>query len=384
MKIEMISEKFKELFNARPYVVRSPGRVNLIGEHTDYNNGFVLPAAVNRSIMMAINPREDDICHIHAFDLDKQVEVNLKHIKPSKDQWPNYILGVIDQLLQRNYKIKGFNCVYGGDIPIAAGLSSSAALEGAICFALNQIFALKLDKIEMVKIGQAAEHEFVGVKCGIMDQFINIFGEINSVMQLDCRSLEYKHYPFETDKIKIVLCDTQIKRELASSEYNLRREQCEHGVKILKDFDDNLHSLRDVSLNFLDNHRQSLDPLIYKRCAYVIQENFRVINCCSDLENNDLKAFGRRMYESHSGLKNDYEVSCDELDLLVDLASEITGVLGARMMGGGFGGCTINLVENQFVKNFTKQIQAEYAKRINSDIKIHICNIEKGTEEVLL
>ena len=380
-----VDKAFLEKFGKRDgrIIVRSPGRVNLIGEHTDYNEGFVLPAAVDKAIMLAVAPRTDRRCRFYAADLDASFQCDLESIQKSSGGWPNYLLGVLVQLRKAGKTLGGCDLAFGGDIPIGAGMSSSAALEAGFAFALNDLFALGIDRLDLVKLAQRAENEFVGVQCGIMDQFVNIFGEPKKVLRLDCRSLEYRHYPFERSDIRVVLCDTQVRRALASSEYNVRRVQCETGVEVLRRFGRDLKSLRDVQLDFLSEHRGDLDPFIYKRCNYVVRENIRVSKACGDLERNDFHSFGLQMYQSHQGLRDDYEVSSPELDVLVELASEIDGVLGARMMGAGFGGCTINLVEEAHVDGFVERIQQGYRGRVGKECRIHVTSIESGTAKLV-
>jgi galactokinase len=380
--IRQIEYEFKNQFNMKPLLVRSPGRINLIGEHTDYNEGFVLPAAINKEIILAISRRKDDRYCLFAADMQQSYQGDIRKLRRSPKGWPNYISGVVQQLLLRGKKFSGFNCVFGGNIPIGSGLSSSAALEGAIGYALNELYSLDLKKIDLVKIGQSAEHQFVGVKCGIMDQFINILAQPSRVFRIDCRSLSYTALPFPADKIKIVLCDTHIHRSLASSQYNIRRRQCEQGVRYLQRLDERISSLRDASLNLLDENRRGLPSVIYKRCAYVIRENHRVLNSCRDLEQGDMKSFGLRMFESHAGLKNEYEVSCSELDVLVDIAAGLPGVLGSRMMGAGFGGCTINLVQKQKVNSFIQNIQQKYTRRTGKKIDTYTCDIARGVSKL--
>ncbi|MDI6779276.1 MAG: galactokinase [Bacteroidota bacterium] len=371
--------KFKELFSNNPLIIRSPGRINLIGEHTDYNEGFVLPAAIDKNIFFAIAPRDDKKCSLYAADLKDGFEFEINNFCRSEKIWPNYLIGVVDQLKKCKFEIKGFNCVFGGDIPIGAGLSSSAAIEAGLAFALNEIFELNIEKINLVKLSQRSENEFVGVQCGIMDQFINIFGKENKVLKLDCRTLEFEYYPFELNGLQIVLCDTQVKHSLASGEYNARRTQCEEGVRILRRFNNKIHSLRDVNLEFLNSHRSELDSIIFKRCKYVIKENSRVDASCRDLGDGDFVSFGQRMYESHEGLRDEYEVSCKELDTLVEIASNHDAVLGTRMMGGGFGGCTINLVKKDGLEDFKEKITKVYSAQVSKSIKIYITRIESGT-----
>jgi galactokinase len=373
----------KEFGNhAEHIVIRSPGRVNLIGEHTDYNEGFVLPAAIDKSIIFSVAPRSDRQFHFVSADLNDELKGTLDCFRKSEKGWPNYLLGVIDQLQKAGFHFNGVNVAFGGDVPIGAGLSSSAAMEGGLIFALNEIFSLGIDKLSLVKMAQKAEHEYAGVKCGIMDQFINIFGMKRKVLKIDCRSLEYQHFPFEREDLQIILCETPTRRSLASSEYNTRRKQCETGVASIQKYDKSIKSLRDVTIEMLSKHRDGLDQIVYKRCEYVVRENERVIKACDDLKRNDLTSFGKRMFESHAGLRDDYGVSSKELDILVKLASEIDGVLGSRMMGAGFGGCTINLVEESKAEKFSKAIKEQYHNCTNEETKVHITKLTGGTERV--
>jgi galactokinase len=380
--IEKIENQFVKIYGNKSYIFRSPGRVNLIGEHTDYNEGFVLPAAIDKTIIFAVAKRNDKKCRLYAEDLSDDYEFELTNVMKASKSWANYLLGVVDQFKKCGYRLNGFDCVFGGDIPIGAGLSSSAAIEAGLAFALNIIFDLQIDKLELVKMAQKAEHEFAGVRCGIMDQFINIFGKSNKVLKLDCRSLEYEYYPFEMKDVKIVLLDTHVKHSLASGEYNIRRAQCEEGVSILKKYNYSINSLRDVTIDLLDDHKAEFDPVVYRRCRYVINENERLLNGCNDLKKNDLASFGKRMYQSHEGLRDEYEVSCNELDVLVEIASKESSVLGARMMGGGFGGCTINLVNQNGLDDFIEKAKEEYLKKVGSELKVYITSIVGGTDLV--
>lgn len=375
-----ISTRFRDRFDTSPVVVESPARVNLIGEHTDYNNGFVLPAAIDRMIVLALAPNNLNRMRLYAADMDQpEFEVEMTdHFEKSGMGWPDYILGVVDQLQKRGNQVGGFDCLFGGDIPIGAGLSSSAALEGGILTGLSALFDLNLTKMQMAKIGQKAENRFVGVQCGIMDQFANLHGEADSVIRLDCRSLEYSLYPFEQDEIVILLCDTKVRRKLATSEYNVRREQCEEGVRILKEFDPRIRSLRDVKNDILEYFRDQLPEVVYKRCRYVLDENQRVLDACNDLLEGDIKSFGQKMYESHCGLRDLYEVSCRELDVLVEATENIDTVLGSRMMGGGFGGCTINLVFEQEIEFITEQINRHYQSELQKQGEFYVAKIGKG------
>jgi galactokinase len=375
-----VVDEFRRRFDERPLALRSPGRVNLIGEHTDYNQGFVLPAAVDRALYFALSPRSDGRCSLYARDLGESWEAGLRPAESSGRGWPDYLLGVVDQLQKAGHVVPGFNCVFGGDIPIGAGMSSSAALEGGLAVGLNALFGLGIPPLELVRLSQRAENEFVGVRCGIMDQFINIFGRAGTVLKLDCRSLEHTYYPFDRPDLRIVLCDTLVKRELAASEYNVRRSQCEAGVALLRKERPGVGSLRDVTLEMLDGRAAEFDPLILKRCRYVVEENARVEAACGDLERGDFASFGRRMNESHAGLRDEYQVSCAELDVLVEAAQSVTGVLGSRMMGAGFGGCTINLVEDGAVERLVETVSAAYRSRMNKTPRVYASRLSAGTE----
>ncbi|MBI1938345.1 MAG: galactokinase [Ignavibacteriales bacterium] len=378
--IETIEKKFKEIFNEEPLIVNSPGRVNLIGEHTDYNNGFVLPAAIDKSICFAITPRSDETCKLFSYDMYDSYEFGIPGFEFSTKGWPNYLMGVVDQLKKAGHKIKGFNCVFGGNIPIGAGLSSSAALEAGLIFSLNHIFNLGIDKLSLVKLAQKAENEFVGVKCGIMDQYINIFGKSGNVLRIDCRSLEYQYFPFDYKNISIVLFDTRVSHSLASSEYNQRRKECNAGVELIKKYSPQATSLRDVNVEMMKEYESKMDPVTYRRCKYVVEENERLNKACNALEVHDLKSFGSLMYQTHEGLSKDYEVSCTELDYLVELTKDNPKVYGSRMMGGGFGGCTINLIENDAINEIKSFVKEKYKSMFSIDPKIYVTKINDGTQ----
>jgi len=375
-----VSEKFKSVFaQSDPLIVRSPGRVNLIGEHTDYNNGFVLPAAINKAIYMAVSRRSDNELHFVSLDLDRKYSGSVNRLEPSSLHWPDYILGVIQQVQALGHSIGGFNCVFGGDIPLGAGMSSSAALECATAFALNELFGLGLDAMTMVKLSQKAENVFVGVQCGIMDQFASMFGRKNHVIRLDCQSLEYAYVPFDTAGIRIVLLDTNVKHSLASSEYNTRRQQCEAGVRLVKAHHPEVKSLRDVSMEMLAKYVAPADALVNQRCEYVVEEIARLQAAVKDLEKGDMAAFGQKMFATHEGLSRKYEVSCPELDFLAEAVKNDPGVIGARMMGGGFGGCTINLVKEEAIGELVERLTPVYRKKMNKELKVYIGQIENGT-----
>jgi galactokinase len=359
-------------------VVRSPGRINLIGEHTDYNNGFVLPAAIDKAAYIAITPRGNQEIHLHAVDLNDHYETTVDELQKSDKSWPNYILGVVQQFAFAGIPISGFGAALSADIPIGAGLSSSAAVECATAVALNELFNAGFDKLSLVKMAQKAENEFVGVQCGIMDQFASMFGRHNHAMRLDCRSLQYEYVPFNMDGVKIVLLDTNVKHSLDATEYNVRRNQCEKGVAMIQQHVPGVKSLRDVTVPMLDQYVMQQEPLIYRRCKYVVEENTRLLDACEELEKNNLPGFGEKMFASHEGLSKLYEVSCPELDFLAHVRGN-SAVLGARMMGGGFGGCTINLVKDEAVEELVAVTSIAYKKAMNKELTAHIARIEEGS-----
>jgi galactokinase len=384
MLASRVATKFKEIYSGDgALLVRSPGRVNLIGEHTDYNNGFVLPAAVDKAIYMAVQRRKDDEVHLFAMDLDQSFRGTLRRpLTPSALHWPNYILGVTDQLQRMGLPVGGFDCVFAGDIPLGAGMSSSAALENAIVFSLNKLFDLGLEPMDMVRLSQRSENEFVGLQCGIMDMFASMMGRKDQVIRLDCQSLEYTYFPFKTEGLRILLLDTQVEHSLASSEYNVRRQQCEAGVKLVQKHHPAVKSLRDVTPDMLQAYVAPVDELIFRRCSFVVEENTRVLTGTEDLLRGDLAAFGQKMYASHEGLSRKYEVSCTESDWLVAQVRGAEGVIGGRQMGGGFGGCTINLVKAEVIDALVARIAPEYKKVMNRDLKWYIGQIENGTSTV--
>ena len=352
-QLRTIRKEFVERYHQEPLLVRSPGRINLIGEHTDYNNGYVMPAAIDRELIFAVAWASDEYASLYSVKHGEGVTLDVGNPeKIAEPLWPNYLLGVARQFVDKGYPLKPFHCVVGGDVPTGAGLSSSAALECGFAFALNLLHDFSIPKLELVHMAQWAEHHYAGVKCGIMDQFASMMGLEGHAFVLDCRSLSYNYFPIDLHDYSIVLCDSTVKHSLADSAYNKRREECEEGVAILKQFDSSIQSLRDVNFKMLDTHRDQLSEKVYNRCEYVVQENSRVLAAAEDLSKNNLKSFGQKMFASHEGLSKKYEVSCPELDFLVDQARSVRGVLGARMMGGGFGGCTINLVAKDEIDSF--------------------------------
>jgi galactokinase len=379
---DLIARYFSDLFSSQPLIVRSPGRVNIIGEHTDYNEGFVLPAAIDKSVYVGVGERNDDEIHLYSLDFGQEHRSALPSLAPDAKGWPNYPLGVADQLLKAGYPLRGFNLVLGGDVPIGAGLSSSAAVECAVIFALNELFGLGINKLDMVKMAQRAEHTFAGVMCGIMDQFASMFGKSGHALKLDCRSLDYELVPLDMDEVEIVLLNTNIKHSLASSEYNTRRQQCRQGVEWIQAGHPDVKSLRDATPEMLDRLIAPKDATVYKRCRYVLDENRRLLEGCEELKKGNLAGLGERMFQSHEGLSKDYEVSCPELDFLVDFAKKHPGVLGARMMGGGFGGCTINLVEKKFIPHLLDSASKAYLQAMGRELTPVVAHIGEGTEVV--
>lgn len=377
---QKIHKQFLEKYEREPILIQSPGRVNLIGEHTDYNDGFVLAAAIDKTIVLAICPNNLTKIRAYSIDMDESEEFDIEDLHQSEKHWANFIKGAVSEVQKDGYEPRGFDLVFGGDIPIGAGLSSSAALEGALLFGMEELFGFGLTRKQMALIGQRTEHNHVGVKCGIMDQFINLHGESNKVLKLDCRFLDYRLYPFERDDIKIVLCNSKVNHNLADSQYNIRREQCEEGVQTLKHYKPEILKLRDVSMKMLKRHEEEMDAVVYRRCKYVLEENQRVHDACDDLEKGDFESFGKRMFQSHEGLSKDYEVSCENLDILVEIAKGQPGLIGSRMMGGGFGGCTINLVEEEYVDQFEETIAQEYEAKTGIKPEIYITQINSGTK----
>jgi len=374
-----IREIYQQRFGTPACIVRSPGRINLIGEHTDYNMGFVLPAAIDKAIYVAIGKRDDGRIHLYAADLDRTYEGSLLDVHVSGQHWPDYILGVVQQLQKAGHKLAGFSAAILGDVPLGAGLSSSAALECATVFALNELFQLGLEKRNMVQLAQKAENEFVGLQCGIMDPFASVFGKKGQVIRLDCRSLDYAYMPFSTETYKIVLFDTGVKHSLASSEYNLRRQECEEGIRTIQKAYPQVRSLRDADISMVNECLQAGDPVVYKRCKYVVEEISRLQEACDDLVNNDLVAFGKKMFATHDGLSQLYEVSCPEADALVDMVRNRPEVPGARMMGGGFGGCTINIVQQDAIPGLVAVVEKDYKEKFGKELRTYIVNIGEGT-----
>jgi galactokinase len=382
MDIDKIRNAFTEYFEgATGEVYASPGRINLIGEHTDYNGGFVFPGAIDKGMVAEIKLNGTNKVRALALDLNETAEFGLQEEDAPQQQWAGYIFGVCREIIKRGGKIGGFNTAFSGDVPLGAGMSSSAALESTYAFALNDLFGLGIDKFELAKIGQATEHNYCGVKCGIMDQFASIFGKAGSLILLDCRSLEYKYYPFNPSGYKLVLLDTVVKHELASSAYNARRQSCERVAAAIRRNHPEVEFLRDATLDMLNEVKAGVSEEDYMRAQYVIEEVQRVMDVCAALEKGDYETVGDRMYGTHSGMSKLYEVSCKELDFLNDIARKC-GVTGSRVMGGGFGGCTINLVREDKYEAFVKEAFAAYNTAFGHEPKLYDVVISDGARKI--
>lgn len=385
MEIEFVRSRFIKHFDGNTgNIYFSPGRINLIGEHTDYNGGFVFPGAVDKGIMCEIRPNDTDKVMAYAIDMKDRVEFGVNDDNPPKTSWARYIYGIIQEMKKLGVDVKGFNTAFAGDVPLGAGMSSSAALESCYAYALNDIFGgNKVGKWDMVLAGQATEHNYCGVKCGIMDQFASVFGKAGTLMCLDCRSREFEYFPFEMKGYKLVLVDSCVKHELASSAYNDRRKNCENVVEALKvKYPDKvIDTLRDADWDMLDSIKGMLSEEDMRRAVFVLGEKDRVKAVCKALTENDFETVGKKMYETHRGLSEDYEVSCEELDFLNAVARE-NGVTGSRIMGGGFGGCTINLVKEELYDSFTTDVKKKYAEKYGKQAKVYDIVISDGSRKI--
>jgi galactokinase len=377
---DVLASRFREMYGASPRVFRAPGRVNVIGEHTDYNDGFVMPAAIEFYTWVAAANREDRMVEAYSGHFEEKISLSLDALAgPPRRHWSDFVRGVAATLESAGHKLTGANLFIHGEVPLGAGLSSSASLTVATALALTSLSGITLSRLELVKLCQKAEHEYVGTLCGIMDQFIAGFGAAGHALMLDCRSLEYQLLPIPGD-LRLVVCNSMVRHELASGEYNRRRADCETGVKLLQPYLPGIHTLREVKIADLEAHRQALSPTIYRRCRHVVTENQRVLTAAKALQSGDADRFGHLMYRSHASLRDDYAVSCSELDLLVHLATSSPGVYGARMTGGGFGGCTINLVKTDAAEAFQAHIARTYSEATGIAPEIYICEPAQGAQ----
>jgi galactokinase len=382
MTKEEIIALFREKFDEKtPEVYTAPGRINLIGEHTDYNGSFVFPGAVDKGITAAIRLNGTNKVRAYALDLDEYSEFGFNEEDIPKEGWAKYIFGVCREIIKRGGKIEGFDTVFSGNVPLGAGMSSSAALECTYAYALNDMLNLGIDKFELAKIGQATEHNYVGVKCGIMDQFISLFGKKGHLVRLDCKTMEYEYFPFDPQGYRLVLLDTQVKHELASSAYNKRRESCERVVAAIRKNHPEVEFLRDANMDMLNEVKNDISEEDYKRAKYVIEETQRVLDVSEALKKGDYETVGKKMYETHEGMSKLYEVSCEELDFLNDIAKKC-GVTGSRVMGGGFGGCTINLVKDELHDKFIEDAKAQFKTKYGYEPKVYDVVISDGARKL--
>lgn len=382
-----IKSTYQKRFSSEPEIlVRAPGRINLIGEHTDYNQGLVLPAAIDKAIWMAAGRRMDGLFAIYAVDLGELfLSDNETPVFQEKLRWANYLLGVVSEAQKEGLKFGGLNLAFGGDVPLGAGLSSSAAIESGAVFVLNELYNLGLSKMEMVRLAQRSENRFVGMNCGIMDMFASVMGRENQVVLLDCRNLDYAYVPFDPPDYSLVLLDSGVKHALVDSEYNQRREECEAGVSALKRFNPEISSLRDVSLSFLNAHEKALDAVVFKRCKFVVEEIQRVETAFTLLQLGDYETLGALMFDCHQGLDQEYGVCVPETNFLVDLARQFWAkgaVAGARQMGGGFGGCTLNLVKTEAIAELMEASTLSYCEAFGKGLNIYPVRLAGGTERL--
>ncbi len=382
MTKQEVIKKYQEKFgNYTPEVYTSPGRVNLIGEHTDYNGSFVFPGAIDKGIIAAIRFNGTDKVRAYAIDLDEYTEFGFNEEDLPKEGWAKYLFGVCREIIKRGKSLKGFDTAFAGDVPLGAGMSSSAAIESTYAFALNDLLDLGIDKFELARIGQATEHNYVGVKCGIMDQFISLFGKAGHLVRLDTKTMEYAYFPFDPKGYKLVLLDTLVKHELASSAYNDRRHSCENAAATIAKRHPEVKFLRDATMEMLNEAKDDMPAEDYKRATYVIEETQRVRDVSDALERGDYETVGQKMYETHHGMSKVYEVSCEELDFLNDVARE-HGVTGSRVMGGGFGGCTINLVKDELYDSFIKDAKEQFKAKYGHEPKVYDVVISDGARKL--
>lgn len=382
MDLALIKKSFSDHFQGSGEMYASPGRINLIGEHTDYNGGFVFPGAIDKGMVAEIRKNGTSTIRAYSVDLKDYAEFGLEEQDIPVPSWARYIFGVCREMIKRGAVLGGFDTAFAGDVPLGAGMSSSAALESTYAFALNELFGCGIDKFELARVGQATEHNYVGVKCGIMDQFASLFGKAGSLMLLDCRSLEHKYYPFHPNGYRLVLLDTVVKHELASSAYNKRRESCENAARTVRENGHpHVEFLRDVTMEMLLQVKDRVPEEDFMRAQYVVQETERVLAVSDSLERDDYETVGRMMYLTHDGMSRLYEVSCEELDFLNNIAKEC-GVTGSRVMGGGFGGCTINLVKDHLYEGLLAQAKEQFARKFGHQPKVYDVVISDGARRI--
>lgn len=381
MDTKQIQEKFRTLFGDTYRVYTSPGRINLIGEHTDYNGGFVFPGAIDKGIYAAIQANGGDKVRVYSLDYEAMSEFGMREEDLPQEAWARYIFGVVREIQKRGYRINGFDAVFAGDVPLGAGMSSSAALESTFAYAINDIYRLGIEKMELARIGQATEHNYCGVKCGIMDQFASIFGKEGHLIRLNCATMEYEYFPFHPEGYKVVLLDTCVKHELASSAYNKRRESCENACAHITKRHNEVKFLSDATMDMLEEVKEEISEEDYMRAKYVICEKRRVLDVCDALERGDYVTVGDRMFGTHYGMSKEYEVSCDELDFLNDIARRC-GVTGSRVMGGGFGGCTINIVKEELYDDFVSTARNEFLNKFGHQPKTYDVVISDGARRL--
>ena len=371
---------FQETFgNAPEKIVLSPGRINIIGEHIDYNDGYVLPAAIDKIICFAFEKSSSNVSRIIAIDLDDEFEIDVaSSMELTDDVWTNYIRGVVNQLKLKGFEFEGFNCVFSSNIPVGSGLSSSAALECGFLFGLNELFNLNVKPVDIALMGQSAEH-WVGINCGIMDQFSSVMGLENKVIKIDCKTLEYEYHTADFNDYSLILFDSNVKHSLMTSAYNERRQQCEEGIEIIKSNFPEITSFRDCNEGHVLGLQNVMSANVFKRCLFVVKEINRVKLACEALDNGKIEVLGKLMFETHEGLSKDYEVSCAELDMIVDTLKKEEAVVGSRLMGGGFGGCTINLIKKGHEERIKKELSALYFDTFGIELKIYDVKIGNGT-----
>lgn len=381
--VKKIRSTFKEKFKNSPLLIASPGRINLIGEHIDYNNGFVFPAAIDRYIVSGLSVSKSECTQIYSLDMEEEYVIKLNQLEKLKGgNWKNYIIGVICEIQKQGKRIDNFNLVFGGNIPIGSGLSSSAALENSIAFGLNQLFNLGFNKEELIQISMSAEHNYAGVECGVMDQFSSMLGKKGHLLYLNCADLSCQYIPIELEAYQILLINSNVKHQLTDSPYNQRKKECQYGLSILRKKYPKMISLCNASFDDLCSIKDEISDIVYNRCLYVLEENERVKTASMAIQNKNWEVLGQLLFDSHEGLKDLYEVSCKELDYIVELALNNVDVLGSRLMGGGFGGCTINIVKKNAIESFKSIVKKSYFSKFGHEVDFYEVSISNGTRLV--